>query len=69
MGASCDVDHMEDWADGGVTALFNSDPLCEAHHHLKHEDGWLITFEIRTGVVTWTSPDGKRRIEVRPDDP
>lgn len=67
--AWCDADHRVDWADGGRTSLFNDNPLCRAHHSLKHDDGWLITFDIHTGVITWTSPDGKRRIDIGPDDP
>ena len=67
--AWCEMDHSENWADGGLTALINSAPECPAHHKLKHEDGWLISFDFRTGVVTWTSPDGKRRIELKPDEP
>ena len=67
--AWCEGDHAEDWADGGLTALWNDNPECPAHHELKHTDGWTITFDIHTGVITWTSADGKRRIDVKPDDP
>jgi hypothetical protein len=67
--AWCEGDHRVDWSNGGLTALFNDEPLCEGHHDLKHEDGWIITFDVTTGVITWTSPDGKRRIEIKPDDP
>lgn len=67
--AWCEMDHNRDWADGGPTALSNTTPDCPGHHKLKHEDGWLITFDVHTGVVTWTSPDGKRRIKLRPDHP
>ena len=67
--AWCEMDHNDDWADGGPTALWNMTPDCFAHHKLKHEDGWLITFDMQTGVVTWTSPDRKRGIELKPAKP
>jgi hypothetical protein len=67
--AWCEMDHEVSWADGGHTALWNMGPKCGAHHKLKHEDGWLVTFDMRTGVVTWTSPDGKRRIDLQPNGP
>jgi hypothetical protein len=65
--AWCEMDHAEDYAKGGETALFNTTPDCPSHHRLKHDDGWLVTFDVHTGVVTWTSRDGTRRIEVPPD--
>lgn len=63
------ADHATDFADGGVTALFNDDPLCLRHHGLKHRDGWDITFHTSDGVVRWRSRDGTRTIDVPPPDP
>jgi hypothetical protein len=67
--AWAEEDHNKDWIDGGLTALFNSAPLCEAHHQLKHRDGWSITFDPHTGAVTWISRDGTRRIDLPPPEP
>ena len=65
----CDADHREEWWQGGITALINAGPLCQAHNNLKHSDGWVVTFDTATGVTTWTSSDGTRRIDVPPPEP
>ena len=64
----CDIDHREPWELGGETALFNGQPLCRPHNNLKHQDGWTITFDVETGVITWTSRDGTRVIDLPPPD-
>lgn len=73
-GVGCDspfawteADHCHDWAKGGETGLGNNAPLCKPHHKLK-DDGWQVHFDTATGVVTWISPDRKKRIEVPPPD-
>jgi hypothetical protein len=67
--AWCEADHLDEWWNGGVTALSNDAPMCTAHNNLKHSEGWTVTFDTTTGVVTWTSADGTRRIELPPPDP
>lgn len=74
-GPGCDLrfsvteaDHAHDYAAGGTTGLHNDVPLCPAHHRLKHTDGWTITFDTTTGVVTWCSRDGTRIIDIPPPD-
>jgi len=32
--------------------------LCDEHHHQVHEGGWTLT--MRDGIVTMTSPDGRK---------
>jgi hypothetical protein len=64
----CDKDHGTPWSEGGETALFNGKPLCRPHNNLKHQDGWTITFNTDTGVITWTSRDGTRVIDLPPPD-
>lgn len=64
----CDIDHRTPWELGGETALFNGQPLCRPHNNLKHQDGWTITFNVDTGVITWTSRDGTRVIDLPPPD-
>ncbi|MFK4790402.1 DUF222 domain-containing protein [Microbacterium sp. ZW T5_56] len=38
-----DIDHNEEWADGGKTDIANLAPLCRRHHTLKTSAGWKIT--------------------------
>ncbi len=54
----CDVDHTEDWIDGGDTAHDNLAHLCRAHHRLKHETDWMIVHE-GDGTIRWISPLGR----------
>ncbi|OIV35221.1 hypothetical protein BIV57_22790 [Mangrovactinospora gilvigrisea] len=63
----CDVDHLQAWADGGCTDACNLQPLCRHHHRVKHEAGWAVAWNRRTGGTTWTSPSG-RRYTNHPDD-
>jgi hypothetical protein len=79
--ASCEIDHVVAWEDGGATNAENLVALCSRHHHLKHEaDGWQLT-RIANGV-TWRSPandvivvdsatypvDGTSQVVVGPSD-
>ena len=64
----CDEDHTEEFCKGGITATFNSGPMCHPHNMLKHEDGWQVVFNTETGEVTWTSADGRRVITLPPPD-
>ena len=64
----CDSDHLHPYCEGGVTELSNEVPLCHTHNNLKHENGWRVTFDVRTGEVTWTSADGRRVITLPPPD-
>ena len=36
----CDIHHLEEWKQGGLTNLENLIPLCSKHHHLIHEGQW-----------------------------
>ena len=36
----CDIHHLTEWRDGGMTNLANLIPLCSKHHHLIHEGQW-----------------------------
>lgn len=37
-----DAHHVEHWADGGPTKLFNLVLLCRRHHRLVHEGRWQL---------------------------
>lgn len=56
----CDIDHTEDWAEGGSTTTANLAHLCRGHHTLKHQTGWQVQQE-PGGVLAWTSPTGRTR--------
>lgn len=52
-----ELDHILDWQYGGATTPSNLQPLCERHHHLKHDAGWSVHRE-PDGTTVWTSPTG-----------
>src|SRR6185312_15678240 len=52
-----DIHHIRPWAKGGKTRLRNLISLCEAHHVIVHELGYLIT-ETADGTFAFTRPDG-----------
>ncbi|MBX0299545.1 HNH endonuclease [Cryobacterium sp. 1639] len=62
-----DVDHTDDWADGGPTDCDNLAHLCEPHHRLKHLSQWRVTQE-PGGILVWTSP-GRRSYRTDPANP
>jgi hypothetical protein len=75
----CELDHVQDWANGGTTSADNLGPECGRHHHLKHDCGWQL-HRAPDGTYTWTSPTGQTydkppdelprdtTLETRPDD-
>ncbi|HVE94882.1 MAG TPA: DUF222 domain-containing protein [Acidimicrobiales bacterium] len=54
------IHHIVWWENGGATAVENGVPLCLAHHHLVHENGWTVTYDPTTGITTFTGPDGQQ---------
>ncbi|MGB3909583.1 MAG: DUF222 domain-containing protein [Pseudolysinimonas sp.] len=58
--AACDVDHKDDWAEGGHTDDCNLGHLCRGHHTLKHQTRWRIEAIHPDGTVDWVSPTGRR---------
>jgi hypothetical protein len=61
----CDIDHTEEWHDGGKTRHDNLAHLCRYHHVLKSHGDWRVT-QPSPGVLDWVSPLG-RRIRDTPD--
>lgn len=53
----CDIDHLQPYGAGGVTAPCNCEALCEHHHRLKHEASWTLTGSPDDDLI-WTSPTG-----------
>jgi Domain of unknown function (DUF222)/HNH endonuclease len=52
-----DLHHIRHWARGGKTSYWNLISLCEAHHVIVHDTGYLITAD-DGGTFTFTRPDG-----------
>jgi hypothetical protein len=52
-----DIDHILDWALGGVTADHNLGPFCERHHVDKHNARWKVS-QPESGKFEYTSPTG-----------
>jgi hypothetical protein len=63
--AQCDLDHTVPYAQDGRTCECNLAPLCRHHHRCKQSEGWLLD-QTTPGVMTWTTPAGRRYL-VEPD--
>jgi 5-methylcytosine-specific restriction endonuclease McrA len=57
--ASCQIDHISPWDQGGATATWNLALLCVKHHRLKTHGRWTYTMTA-PGVFLWRSPLGYR---------
>ncbi|MGN6503677.1 MAG: DUF222 domain-containing protein [Pseudolysinimonas sp.] len=53
-----DVDHGQEWADGGQTAVDNLAHLCRGHHTRKTTLRWGLR-HLPGGTLEWTSPFGR----------
>jgi len=62
----CDADHTVAYHQGGRTCLCNLAPLCRHHHEVKQAPGWALA-QTTPGIMTWTTPSG-RRYAVGPSD-
>ena len=54
----CIIHHVRWWEGGGETSAANGAPLCDRHHDVVHDEGWLLEMDPRTRLCTWTGPDG-----------
>jgi Domain of unknown function (DUF222) len=57
----CDKDHTVPYHRGGRTCECNLAPLCRRHHAAKQARGWTLE-QTSPGVMTWTTPAGRRYI-------
>lgn len=57
--ARCELDHRDDWGQGGATNADNLYALCRRHHHLKHDTDWRYR-PLPDGALEWTSPNGRK---------
>ena len=55
--ADCEIHHAPDWHHGGRADLHSLLPLCDQHHHLVHEGGWLLSLQ-PDRTITIRRPDG-----------
>ncbi len=63
---TCELDHVVEWQDGGVTAEHNLCALCVRHHDLKEAPGWQVVLD-NDRRLEWTTPTG-HRYRSRPHD-
>ncbi|MEO6941787.1 MAG: DUF222 domain-containing protein [Terrimesophilobacter sp.] len=63
----CDIDHTQEWHDGGETSHDNLALLCRCHHVLKGNTPWKVV-QSSPGILEWTSPLGRVITDV-PDRP
>lgn len=63
----CDADHVDEWAQGGVTSLANQAPECPRHHRIKSAGAARVSPLKRDGTRTWTTALGRtyRRLPER----
>jgi hypothetical protein len=54
-----EIDHTQAWNTGGQTHVNNLVHLCKACHRLKHQSSFS-TSQGPNGVLTWTTPGGKK---------
>jgi hypothetical protein len=63
--ARCDLDHTKPHDQGGPTCECNLAPLCRHHHRSKQSQGWQLA-QPQPGIMTWTTPAGRRYITTPP---
>jgi hypothetical protein len=62
----CQIHHIHDWNNGGLTDLDNLAPLCHRHHHQVHEGGWALRLNATDRTLTLMRPDGATYRTMRP---
>jgi hypothetical protein len=65
----CDLDHQQPASTGGATSADNLAALCRRHHRAKHQAGWHVRRNQRTGDSRWTSPTGHTYLSRPPTYP
>jgi hypothetical protein len=64
----CEIHHIHEWELNGLTDLENLLPLCVRHHHLVHDQRWLLELAADR-TLTIRQPDGSVFATTRPDVP
>jgi hypothetical protein len=63
---TCELDHVVEWQNDGVTAEHNLCALCVRHHDLKEAPGWQVVLH-DDRHLEWITPTG-HRYRSRPHD-
>jgi hypothetical protein len=53
----CEVDHIDEWANGGTTDQHNANIACGTHNRHKHQQRWTTRRGTRGQIYT-LKPDG-----------
>jgi len=64
----CQIDHSEEFCDGGPTCPCNLACLCKFHHDLKTTGLWEA-LQHPDASITWTSPTGRKYCTQTPEWP
>jgi len=67
-GCDCrirDLDHVKQYASGGLTTDTNGQSLCKMSHLFKHLPGWHVT-PGPDQTITWTTPTGHTYLSQAP---
>lgn len=62
----CDLDHVQEWQDAGVTAVHNLVSLSRPHHLAKSAGLWQEELQ-RNGSIDWEDPWGGRFTDPAPE--
>jgi hypothetical protein len=54
-GYLCEVHHVDEWVDGGLTNIDKLTFACRAHHRLIRPGGWK-TRKLKDGSTQWLPP-------------
>jgi hypothetical protein len=54
-GYLCEVHHVDEWADGGLTNIDQLTFACKAHHRMVKPGGWR-TRKLKDGCTQWLPP-------------
>ena len=66
--SACELDHEEEYAQGGQTAIWNLKHRSTRCHICKHH-GWTVDHDHDTGVSVWNSPAGSVYVRLSPWQP
>ncbi|SDH01986.1 protein of unknown function [Microbacterium pygmaeum] len=61
----CQIDHNDEYHDGGATCIRNLACLCVRHHTMKTETDWTAK-QLSGGRIEWTTPGGRRHVDEPP---
>ena len=63
----CQIHHLAEWDEFGLSDMNNLIPVCSFHHHRAHEGRWRLQLDPSTRQLTVTLPDGTLHSTSLPD--